>query len=631
MRGSRRATVVLMVLTLVMATARPAGAQATGSTSTAWNGYSTGSALHINALQLAANGPIVADTALAFAGASVNSQGLNTALTNEMLLGIHPANGANEAFGRGSGVEVGVAQAAPNNPDANQVKLGGGAAEAAAAPPVQTDLVTRELLKQTINPLAYAAVLRGQAQATFNERFVMPMLGSPLGFGLGFADDVQLLNAGAAPAPGTEVLPAPIVATDTTAIEGGEGPARTTSQSTSVTYLVNNGDGTCGLASESHITVAPVRLNIPPDTNPLNDLTIEILGEFVLRAVASGKPGGGRLEYMPTGANVSPSSPILRLIQNGTVTNVLTTQQLFGNTGLVLPDALAPLIAVAAGEDPRAIAAPGTNPNAASQPTITDTLVSGAVDVARVRLVQPNPAASGLNALDLRLAHMESKVEVPAGGINCQIPVSKTASPNPASPGDNVTFAISIPTDAEALRPFPCDLTNIRVVDTVEVESGNPVFTVVGGTGPNGEQGVVSGNTITFENIGSYRVGDPPLIVNVVINLARNSREGRILDRVRVDATPANCRASNETVGRVLGGARFFGANAGLTGTGLTGAGGGLTGTFTLSGPDVGAPAALPRTGPITDSTTPLFLGLAAAAGGLLLRRANRRQTVPTP
>ncbi len=620
-----------MVLALAMATARPAGAQATSSTSTAWNGYSTGTALHINALQLAANGPIVEQTALAFAGASTNSQGLGTALTNEMLLGVHPAQGANESFGRGSGVEVGLAQAAPNNPDANQVKLGGGAAEAAAAPPIQTDLVTRELLRQTINPLAFAAVLRGQAQATFNDRFVMPMLGSPLGFGLGFADDVQLLNAGAPPAPGTEVLPAPILATDTTAARGGSGPQRTTSQSTSFTYLVNNGDGTCGLASESHITVSPIRLNLPPDADPTNDLTVELLGEWVLRAAASGKPGGGKVEYFPTGDNVTPTTPIVRVFQGQNVVQQLTTQQILGNTGLVLPDALAQLIAVAVGEDPRAIAAPGTNPNAASQPTVTDTLVSAAVDVARVRLIQPNPAASGLNALDLRLGHMESRVEVPAGGINCQIPVEKTATPNPASPGQDVTFTIRIPADAEALRPFPCDLTNIRVTDTVSIESGNPVFTVVGGTADNGQQGVVSGNTVTFDNIGDYRVGDPPRIVNVVIRLANNSRQGRILDTVRVDATPANCRAGNETVGRVLGGARFFGANAGLTGAGVTGSGGGgLTGTFTLSGPDVGGPAVLPRTGPVTDSKNPLFLGLAAAAGGLLLRRANRRQTAPT-
>ncbi|MBW3556146.1 MAG: LPXTG cell wall anchor domain-containing protein [Actinobacteria bacterium] len=613
---------------MALTTTRPAGAVATAPSNSSWNGYSTGSAVHINALQLAANGPIVADTALAFAGASVNSRGLSTPLTNEMLLGVHPAQGANEAFGRGSGVEVGVVQNAPNNPDANQVKLGGGAAEASAAPPLQTDLVTKELLKQTINPLAYASVLRGQAQATFNERFVMPMLGSPLGFGLGYADDVQLLNAG--PAPTGETLPAPVLATDTTAVRGGEGPFRTTSQSSSFTYLVNNGDGTCGLASETHVTMAPVRLNLPPDSNPANDITIEVLGEWVLRVAASGKPGGGKVEYMPTGDPApGPTTPIVRIFQGQTVTAQLTTQQLplFGEPGLVLPDALAPLIAAAVGENPRAIAPPGTNPNAASQPIVTDTLVAAAVDVARVRLVQPTPTASGLNALDFRLGHMESKVEVPEGGINCEIPVVKTASPDPAGAGQDLTFTISIPADADALRPFPCDLTNIRVTDTVSRESGNPIFTVVGGTGPNGEQGVVSGNTVTFDNIGSYRVGDPPLLVNVTVRLAGNSGAGRLLDTVKVDATPANCRAGNETVGRVLGGARFFGANAGLTGAGVTGGGaggGGLTGTFTLSGPDVGAPAALPRTGPVTDSTTALILGLGAAAGGILLRRTRR-------
>lgn len=630
MRGFRRTIVVLMVLAMATATGRPAGAVATAPATSAWNGYSTGSALHINALQLAADGPIVADTALAFAGASVNSQGLGSPITNEMNLGVQPAQGDRQAYGRGSGVEVGLAQNAPNNPDSNQVKLGDGVAEASAQPPMQTDLVTKELLSTTIDPLAFAAVLRGQAQATFNSRYVMPMLGWPLGFGLGYADDVQLLNVG--PAATGELLTAPVLATDTAAIRDGTGPQRTTSQSSSFTYLVNNGEGLCGLASETHVTMAPVRLNLPPDPDPTNDITIEVLGEWVLRAVATGQPGGGKIEYMPTGDTASPTTPIVRVFRGTNLVQELLTQDLFGPDGLVepgvrLPGDLEPLFSVAVGENPRAIAAPGTNPDASSQPTVTPTSVSGAVDVVRIRLLQPSAPGAGLNALDLRLGHMESKVQVPDGGINCEIPVEKTASPNPASAGDDVTFTISIPTDAEALRPFPCDLTNIRVVDTVAVESGNPTFRVVGGTGPNGEVGVVSGDTVTFDNIGDYKVGDPPLLVRVVVAIAGNSRDGRLLDRVRVDATPANCKASDETVGRVLGGARFFGSNVGLTGAGVTGTGaggGGLTGNFVLSGPDVGSPAVLPRTGPVTDSTTGLLLGLGAAAGALLLRRANR-------
>ncbi|HVF33597.1 MAG TPA: hypothetical protein VM933_11230, partial [Acidimicrobiales bacterium] len=581
-----------------------------------FSGYATGTALHVNALQVAGVGPLIENTALAFSGASVASQGQAAAITNEMGLGVQPAKAERESYGRGSGLEAGVARTLPNNPDTNQVILGA-LAEAGATPlepaagapnSVQTALQTKELTKQNAGAAVYASVLRGQAQAMWNERSALAMLGNPLGFGLGYADDVQLLNVGG-PIDPEGRLTGPLVATDTTATSG----ERTTSQTLSATYLVNNGDGTCGLASETRITLAPVRLNLPPDANPANDVTIEVLGEFILRAVATGQRAG-TITFAPAAGG--PNEPIVRIIQGSAVTNVLTTQQLFGDAGLILPPdalgALTPAFSIAVGEDPRAInPAPTSNPDAKSAPVTTITEASAAVDILRIRLIQPTPTVPGLNALDLRLGHFETRAVVPEGGLNCEIPVTKTVDKPQALAGEQVTFTITIPSSADILIPFPCDLSSIRVVDTHSVKSGNPRFRVVSGTGPTGQAGVVEGDVITFPDIGSYTPGQPPLEVKVVVELLTNSEAGELQDTADVTAVPANCKAQANAVGRAFGGDAGLAGLAGLTGTGLAGGGGsGLTGEGTLSGPGVTPVRELPRTG---------GLGLVALGGGALV------------
>ncbi|MDQ3107678.1 MAG: hypothetical protein M3Q68_07735 [Actinomycetota bacterium] len=613
-----------------------AGAVSTLPSSVAFSGYATSTAIHTNVLQVAAVGPLIENTAVAFSGASVDSKGQATALTNEMGLGIQPAKADRESYGRGSGLEVGVAKTLPNNPDTNQV-IQGGLAEAGALPlestpatpnqnQFQTGVVTRETLKQTVNPVVFASVLRGQAQALWNDQSVLGMVGNPLGFGLGFADDVQLLNAGAAPVTGEPLL-APVVSTDTTAASG----ERTTSQTLSFTYLVNNGDGTCGLASESRMTLAPVRVNLPPDANPDNDTTIEVLGEFILRSVATGK-APGTVTFAP--ANGGPNEPIVRIIQPSGITNVLTFQQLITDPAGLVREVL-PLISVAVAEKPRAIAAvPTADPDETKPPITTLTEASGAVDILRLRLLPGVTTAAGVNALDLRLGHFEAKAVVPEGGINCQIPVTKSVSPNPAMAGSDITFTVTIPSSADALIPFPCELARLKVVDVTSVKSGTPKFTVVGGTGPSGQAGVVDGNTITFADLGTYKPGDPPLKVTIIVRLAEDSGVGELEDTVTVTATPENCKAQANAVGRAIGGGSGAGSLfglAGLTGTGLAGGGGtNLTGTATLSGPDtvpapavVPVPKELPKTG--GSSALPALAGLGLGAG-LLGRRLRTRR-----
>lgn len=621
---------------VLVASAGVAGGVAapTGDTGT-WSGFATGSPVHVHALQASAAGPKLVNVDEAFSGASFHSKGLGTALNNEMNEAIQPAKPEKNSYGRGTGLEIGAGTSVPNNPDANQIAEGG-LAEAAAQPPdpstgapnaYQTDLITKDLVKVPGDPVVYANTLRGAAQAMWNNRYVLPMLGNPIAFGMGYAADAQLIDTGTANSDGT--FPSPVIAVDTS------DPERAVSQSVSYSYLVNNGDGTCGVASEVHETIAPVRLNVPPDADPTTDTTIEFLGEWVLRAVATGKPGGGHLTYAPAGSP-TPTTPIIRIIDSSGVNQILKFQDLFGDTGFVTPTSLSQILSLAVGEDPRAISKPGDDPDPDSKPTITDTNVSAAVDVVRLGLLHADSPNNGVQGLDLRFGHMEVSATVPAGGVNCEIPVSKTVTPNPVNVGGNLTFTVNVPVDKDALIPFPCQLTHIKLVDVVGIAQADdpakpPRLTLTGGTAPNGSAGVVSadGQSITFADIGTYTPGDPPLVVTITGTVPASSGTGRLKDTVKATGTPSDCKATNSVVGGLIGGTAFFGS----TGAGLTGAitGGGaasLTGDFTLGGPGVAkvlaTPEQLPKTGGTPWALAGLVALIVAGAMGALARRLSR-------
>jgi hypothetical protein len=198
-----------------------------------YGGYSTGTVIHTDALQAAVEGPRLADAEVAFSGASANSTGLGTAINNEMSQAVQPQAGSKNAYGRGTGLELGLGTTTPNNPDANQAIIAGLAE--ASAPPIGP-LVTEEAGPVPADPVAYASLLRGQAAAVFDPNVCT--IGQPLAYGLGFAADAQLLNAGQANQDGS--MQQPVVATDTSQ------NVRAVSQSQSFTYLKPNGDGTWG-------------------------------------------------------------------------------------------------------------------------------------------------------------------------------------------------------------------------------------------------------------------------------------------------------------------------------------------------------------------------------------------------
>jgi hypothetical protein len=558
-------------------------------TSQPFNGYGSGDVIAVNALTLGTTQ--VAGLRAAASGGNVNSAatGLTTRL-NEFDQNVGPARGDKNAYGRGAAVEAGVLTNTPQPVDINQIIISG-LAEAFAPPP--TPLV-RAAIDIDVNPVLFARTGAGEAQARYDANFCP--IGRPLTFGRGYAENLELLGA-SNDTDGSIVNP--LLGTSIT-----ENTPRATTQSRTVTYMIANGDGTFGLVSETRQTLAPISLNIVPGTLSLR---IEVAGEFGLRTVATGKPGGASVTHL--------GDPILQLYSVATALGTTTEtallpagglqlSQLIGPAGIALP-AIPGAVTLTLGGRPRPIdGAFGTPAPAAAD----GTSASGAIDLLRLAL---------LNVADVGLFHMEGSVSVPAGGLKCTIPVSKVASVDPVTVGNDFTYTIKIPSDQAVFTEFfNCDLINVSAVDTVTTESGNPRIQLLSAS--NG--GVISGNTVTWANLGNYVIGQPPITLTINARIPTNSGAGVLRDTVNVNAALGNCRGSDTDGSDIIRGSAQIPGIARLDGSAITG-------NVTLVGPNV-TRGDLAATG---GNSWPLVAGggfLLAALGLVRLRR--RAEMVPS-
>jgi len=580
-----RLAALLTVLTTVAALAgtasSPAGAQAV--TDQPFGGYGSGATLSVNVLGLL--NTQVLNLQAASAGQSTNSEGLPAGgLVNELGYAIQPPGISDRnAYGRGTGLEVGVLTPDPNT-NTNQILLAGLAQQ--AAPPIEPDIAEEQIGPITIGSLAYVNLLRGRARALFDPDTCV--IGKPFSFGEGEASGLQLIGTAG---PGG-VLQSPVVGAG---LPVNSSDPRNVSRTRSVTYLRPNGDGTFAVVSETRQTIAPVSLLG-------GTVTLELLGEWALRAIATGKSdGSSRVEYAPVGAG--PTTPVATLTIGATVVQI-TTQQLFGPGGLDLASslgALSALLNITVGTPARALGGAG-----APQIAGNGTSVSAAVDVAKVGVLQ---IPQVLNAVDLRVGHMEVAAVAPEGGVRCNVPVDKIGTPDPVTAGQDFTITIRIPSDTGVFEQlFGCDLIGIRVEDIHGIESGTPSFVLTGAS--NG--GVVSGDgrTVTWDNIGDYNIGDPPIELTVNGRIPGSSGAGVLKDTATVTATLGNC---DGTV-----------AGQDIVGQGVSG--GSVTGTFTLFGPDVSRSGVLAATG---GDERLLVLGGVFLLGALAIRR-RMRKPLPT-
>jgi LPXTG-motif cell wall-anchored protein len=567
---------------VLVSSASPAAGQLSA---TPFTGYGSGDVIAVNALAIP-GGTQLAGLRAAASGGNVNSgsNGLQSR-TNEFGQNVGPANPGKNAYGRGAAVEAGLLTVNPQPVNMNQI-LVAGLAEAYSPPP--TDLV-RTAIDIDLNPVVFARTGAGEAQSRFDP--VYCPVGRPITYGRGFAENLQLLGSGTNP---DESLVSPVLGTSTTT-----GTDRATTQSRTVTYVIANGDGTFVLVSETRQTLAPIELNV---LGVLGSLLIEVAGEFGLRTVATGKPGGSSVTHL--------GDPVLTIstVLAGTTTPVLgpiTLSSLIGAGGIGIGAPLNSIINLTLGGRPRGLnQAFGTSP----QTSQDGTQAAGAIDLLRV--------AVPLVGVDVGLFHMEGQVTVPTGGFRCTIPVSKVASADPITAGQDFTYTIRIPTDTALFdKLFNCDLLNVSAVDTVTTESGNPRIQLLGASAG----GVVSGNTVTWANLGPYQRGAPPITLTINARIPSNSGAGVLRDTVNVTASLGNCQGGVTGEDIIHGNAQIPGI-ARLDGSAITGA-------VTLVGPNVSR-GTLAATG---SNSWPLVAGggfMLAALGLVRLRR--RAAEVPS-
>jgi hypothetical protein len=367
-------------------------------TPASFSGYATGTALHVTGVQSLPDR--IADVDLAFSAASAKSNGLNAAgavvvnTANEFGVKIQPALiplTGKTASGRGAGLELGLGVSPPVDPATRQLILTG-IAEAVAPP--NSALVTQNTVIPG-DPVIYAALLEGQAQAKFGDlldRCPTTPLANPFGFGRGFAADVQLVNAGGTTPAGA--FAAPLVATDTNTVSVTETRSRV--------FPIFNGDGTFGLKAVIESEAVPIRLNLPPDDIEANDVVIDV-GKASLTLTATGKPNGAKVEYS------APPTP-----------NVIVG----GTPVVVLPPIVIPipglLQVIIAQDPPRAIGGDNTSsPTPATNTTPNDgTTASAAVDGVRIGIPSALPLPVDPILVDLAVQHFEGSLKVPPGGFS---------------------------------------------------------------------------------------------------------------------------------------------------------------------------------------------------------------------
>ncbi len=434
-------------------------------------GTTTGSAIHVDAVTAGSTQLSKVDEA--YSASTFTSDAMAKTLLNEMGRVTSVPLGVNSGFGRGSGLEVGLGQDSAAEP---QLSL----QRAEAKSPPTTPLITAQVGPVDVPPIANASALLGQAQS---RAAAACTTGVDLSFGRGYAADARL--AGDVIQTVSPTPPAPAAA------ESRSG-TRLIPQANPIT--TPSGIARFGLQSETRQIIAPVTIG---------PLTLKFAGEWVLRAVADGN-GVGDVFYGP--GTVEQSTPLLTIINGGTVVEELGFQDLFGKAGL---NVNVPGVAdIAIGEDPRAIGGAID-----SKPIETPTYAAGAVDVARVTLLD---GAGG----DIRIGHMEAAVAVPAGGIQCGIGLAKKANPEKVKAGDSFDWTITVS------NPNDCILSALKVVDTISADPGIK-WAVVGSTPKADTQTTTS---VIWNDVGPLNPGAmKDLKISVTVDKA--SGGGRFLDK----------------------------------------------------------------------------------------------------
>jgi hypothetical protein len=549
-RAGPLAVALGLVVQLFVWGALPAASQAPGEP-VDLRGFANGTALHLDGLNFGEDLRVAnVDAAFAAAAGDGGAGGLSGLRhLNELSLPFHNRASDKVTYGMADSVEVGLFI----DPPEDDPTIGLPGRVEADAPPSSSAF--DEVVDLDLSPLLQSNTITGAAAANTQDTGLLHELcrvGDDLSRGRSFVSNLDVLEG---------VVEAETPGDDLNALE-----------TRSRTILIPGGEpGKFGLMSEVRQIYAPVIIAIPnlsEALEPIGFITIEVLGEWRLAAKATGVPGGASVEYGPVGAD--EHTPLVRITIDlldplfdglfGAEEILVTTQsaplvgEAFGElVGAIndifgsIPDEL---LDVVIGETARALVGPGENPDPGSSPEVAGdgTRASGATDVVRARLLDVLP---GGEVLDLRIGHMEAAVEVPAGGIECPIPVSKSANPlEIVVGGDPDTSTVEI----TVTNAFDCDLDNVVLIDRMFPTEGSPDFALTAANPSPASPSIPTGTLKEAEvrwELGRIASGES---VTVSVDVTAVGPEGGLLEDIaEADAVLVDC-AGEDVAGLDLDG-----------------------------------------------------------------------------
>ena len=428
-------------------------------------------------------------------------------------------------------------------------------------------------------PVLKSRALRAQASARAIKSGCV--LGSDLALARANADDTDLADV-----KGDPKSPAPLLSLN------ADDPRRGVAQSLARARLVaiDGQPNRFGVLAETRQTVAPITFF----KGEKEELTIEVAGEWILRAVANGTAGSVALSVERSSDD---DRPLLRIINRDQRGNKVVTA--FGDLDELSsldPDGirLGNGVTVILGEPIR-----GLRDAAGTKPVATGTRAAGALDILRLQLGdEPEDTLA-------RVGHMEAAVAVPPGGATCPgIGLAKHSSQPTVDAGGRFSWLLDVS------NPNDCVLDQVKLVDTTQPSKGL-AYKVVG-TSP---QANVNGDVVTFEKVGPLQPGATRTL-RIDVQVDPDSAGGRFSNQASADGvcggTVVGGAAADETEVdppsplHVVGGAA---ANEPVVRTPTPGEAEGASGPVAPPGGVVVHPAPLPNLGRVTTRTSSAAVG----------------------
>jgi len=569
--------IALMTGVVVTAFAIPVSASATGGP---YSGFASGTVAHAEALEVM--GTKVANVELGQSNAAVASEGLsNTGNLNEFDRPIVPGGfGGKNSYGQGSVAEVGLGV---TKTDANQIAPF--VSQVATSNGHHIDDKAPGVIPGS--PLIWGDLFHTTAIANWNPDTCV--IGEPISAGFSRAAAVEALNID--PTMGTNadksfkqaLVHAGVV------------------ESTSFEQLYAGAGPGLGLASVS-MTHA-VHLVLLKGT--ANEFTVDVAPAFLVVKVDG-------THHANKADNIEYSAPIVTITPPGQPAITILPSQVTGPNGI---DIQIPPAAGDTGKDLLLRLKIGTilpltsatGPRVTGNVNAAGTVASATVNVLDLQVLNIPEIPAQLARVSI--GHLEAAASVPAGGINCPIPVTKTPDHDTVASGQSFTTTIKVD------NPFSCPLTLSKVTDQIDTIEGTSTFQVTGAT-PNPSSPSLPTADGLSTSLVTWSSGLPTIppggSATFTVTLKTGGGAGKIKDIATAEGAVSNCKpapGSGET-----------------TVTGITNVKVPVTGTGTVTVPEtsvLGVLKHLPKTG-LADgaySWAGMLMLLAAVSGGAVLRR----------